>query len=121
MCYAIRLYNSYWNKAITSYWQNNGVNIYPNVTWNLPNSYEYSVAGLPKRSVIAINSLGALNSNFTVSSWLNGYYFMVKELQPIWILRYGPKINGEIEEISSYLPNVQLQIMRNYGRKRNGK
>ena len=121
MNYAIRLHNSYWNKAITAYWQNNGVNMYPNVTWNLPNSYEYSAAGFPKHSVIAINSIGALNSNFTKSSWLNGYNYMVKELQPIWILRYGPKINGEIEEISSYLPNVQLQIIQNYGRKRNRK
>lgn len=121
MNYAIRLHNSYWNKAITAYLQNNGVNMYPNVTWNLPNSYEYSVAGLPKHSVIAINSIGALSSNFSESVWLNGYNYMVKELQPIWILRYGPKINGEYEEISSYLPNVQLQIMRDNGRKRNRK
>lgn len=119
MSYALRLHNSYWNKAITAYWQNNGVNMYPNVTWNLPNSYEYSVAGLPQNSVIAINSIGALNSNFSESLWLNGYHYMVDTLQPIWILRYGPKVKGEIEEISSYLPNVQLQIMRNYGRKRN--
>jgi len=104
--------NNYWNKAFTAYWQNYGLNIYPNVTWSLPDSYEYSVAGLPRHSVISINSMGVPKYDFSISLWLQGYRYMVDTLEPTMILRYGPKINGEDENISLYLENVQLNILR---------
>lgn len=113
MDYAERLSHNYWNKVFTAYWQNRGVNIYPNVTWSLPDSYEYSVAGYPSNSVIAINSMGIQKSNFSISLWLDGYRYMLNALKPMRILRYGPKIYGEDESISIYLDNKQINILRN--------
>lgn len=117
MDYPERLSNNYWNKALTAYWQNQNINIYPNVSWSLPDSYEYCAAGLPRRSVIAINSMGILKENFSQSIWLDGYNYMLNALEPICILRYGPKIFGEDKERSIYLENKQLSILR-HGRKR---
>lgn len=117
MDYPERMSNNYWNKVFTAYWQNQNVNIYPNVTWSLPDSYEYSLEGYPCKSVIAINSMGVKLSNFSISQWLDGYYYMTKALEPICILRYGPKIYGEDEAISIYLDNQQIKIFED-GRKR---
>lgn len=117
MDYPERLSNNYWNKVLTAYWQNRNVNIYPNVSWSLPDSYEYCAAGLPRRSVVAINSMGVLKENFSQSIWLDGYYYMVNALEPTCILRYGPKIFGEDESRSIYLENKQLNLLR-YGSKR---
>lgn len=118
MDYSERLSHNYWNKVFTAYWQNLNVNIYPNVTWSLPDSYKYSAAGYPKKSVIAINSMGALKSNFSTSIWLDGYRYMVSVLEPICILRYGPKIFGEDEGISIYLDNKQINIFKNGGKRK---
>ena len=117
MDYVIRLYHNYWNKVFTAYWQIRGINMYPNVTWSLPDSYEYCIAGLPRNSVIAINSMGVPKYHFSKGLWLKGYRYVVKHLDPILILRYGPKIEGEYESLSLYLENVQLNILKN-GRKR---
>lgn len=117
MDYVTRMYHNYWNKVFTAYYQLRGVNIYPNVTWSLPDSYEYSVAGLPRNSVIAINSMGVRKYYFSIGLWLKGYRYVVEALNPILILRYGPKIPGEYEGVSMYMENEQLNIMRN-GRKR---
>lgn len=117
MDYPERLSNNYWNKVFTAYWQNQDVNIYPNVTWSLPDSYEYSLAGYPRKSVIAINSMGILKSNFSTSLWLDGYHYMVNALEPTCILRYGPKIYGEDESISIYLENQQINILKNGGKR----
>jgi len=117
MDYPERLANNYWNKVFTAYWQNHNVNVYPNVSWSLPDSYEYCAAGLPRRSVIAINSMGVLKENFSHSIWLDGYYYMLNNLDPTCILRYGPKIHGEDESRSIYLENKQLNLLR-HGRKR---
>lgn len=117
MDYSERMSNNYWNKVFAAYWQNQGVNIYPNVTWSLPDSYEYSLEGYPHNSVIAINSMGIKQSNFSISQWLDGYWYMTKALKPICILRYGPKIYGEDESISIYLDNEQIKFFED-GRKR---
>ena len=113
MDYPRRLSNCYWNKAFAAYWQHENINVYPNVTWSLPDSYDYSMAGLPRNSVIAINSMGVLKYNYSKALWLDGYHYMVKALDPICILRYGPKIFGEDENRSIYLNNTQLNILRN--------
>ena len=117
MDYSERMSHNYWNKVFTAYWQNRGVNIYPNVTWSLPDSFEYSAYGYPRKSVIAINSMGVLNSNFSTAIWLEGYSYMLTALEPICILRYGPKVCGEDESISIYLDNKQIEILR-HGSKR---
>ena len=117
MDYTERMSNNYWNKVFAAYWQNQGVNIYPNVTWSLPDSYEYSLEGCPRNSVIAINSMGIKQSNFSISQWLDGYWYITKALKPICILRYGPKIYDENESISIYLDNEQIKFFED-GRKR---
>ena len=112
MDYPERLSNNYWNKVLTAYWQNRNVNIYPNVSWSLPDSYEYCAAGWPRRSVIAINSMGVIKENFSQSIWLDGYNYMLNALEPTCILRYGPKIFGEDVTRSIYLENKQLNLLR---------
>lgn len=112
MDYPDRLYNNYLNKVYAAYWQSKNVNIYPNVTWSLPDSYEYCLSGYPKKSVIAINSKGILNSHFSNSLWLDGYRYVINALEPICILRYGPKICGEDESISIYLKDIQIKRLK---------
>lgn len=38
---------------------------------------------------------------------------MINALEPMCILRYGPKIFGEDESISIYLDNKQIKIFEN--------
>lgn len=118
MDYSERLSHNYWNKVFTAYWQNQNVNIYPNVTWSLPDSYEYGLEGYPRKSVIAINSMGVKRLNLSTSQWLDGYNYMVNALEPICILRYGPKIYGEDESISIYLDNKQIRIFEDGGKRK---
>ena len=111
----VRFTNSYTNKAIAAYWQQEGVNVIPNITWSDPSSYEYSIAGSPSGGVVAINSNGALKYNFSKYLWLKGYDYVVSRLQPDVILRFGPKMPNELEGISVYVENEYLNRMR-YGR-----
>lgn len=53
-----RMAHSFWNKAIAAYWQKQGINIIFNVSWSLPESYDYAFAGLPKGCAIVINCSG---------------------------------------------------------------
>ena len=114
MPYALRLYNPNLNKALGAKFQQNGINVIVNATWSLPDSYEYCCEGLPKHCMIAINSMGANSSATSRFLWEKGYKFVVNELEPTCILRYGPEMPFEYREISKYFENPYIKSMR-YG------
>lgn len=115
MPYHIRYANNCENKAMAQYLQQQGVHIIFNVTWSLPDSYDFSFAGIPHDAVIAINSNGAYAHTDSKYFWQRGYAEALKRLHPKLILRYGHKMPQECEEISLYYENEYLRRMR-YGR-----
>lgn len=116
MPYPQRIWNNYRGKFIGALLGSHGINVIPNVTWSLPDSYDYCFDGIPQRSVIAINSTGAARYGLTRFLWLKGYKEAVKRLNPIAILRYGNFIPGEYEKIGVYFQNERIKMLRSYGR-----
>ena len=113
LCYS----NNWWNKALTGFFQSQGVAMIPNVTWSAPSSYTYAFLGIPKHSVIAINCTGIKENHAAMYLWRKGYEEALRVLEPILIIRYGDKMPGEREDISVYFENINLKNLRN-GRKR---
>ena len=113
MSYPMRMWNCYRNRVLTSYFQKNGVNVIPNVTWSLPDSYEYSFSGIPQKSVIAINCTSILHSNLSKFLWYKGYYEALHRIQPVRIIRYGSIMKDERQDISIYFENERLKMLKN--------
>lgn len=112
-----RMAHSFWNKAIAAFWQKQGINIIFNVSWSLPESYDYAFAGLPKGCVIAINCTGIIGCSVSKYLWQKGYNEALIRLEPSLIIRYGDKMPNERDDISIYFDNINLMNLRN-GRKR---
>lgn len=112
-----RMSHSFWNKAIAAFWQKQGINIIFNVSWSLPESYDYAFAGLPKGCVIAINCTGIIGCSMSKYLWQKGYNEALVRLEPSLIIRYGDKMPNERDDISVYFDNINLMNLRN-GRKR---
>lgn len=113
----MRFYHCFLNRAFAAYWNNNGINVIPNVTWSTPDSYDYSFTGIEKNGIIAINCTGVKKAGYSKYLWLQGYKEAVKRLEPRHIIRYGEKMPGEYEEISTYFENENYKLLNN-GRKR---
>ena len=112
MPYYSRFANNCHNKAMAQYLQGKGVNIIANVTWSLPDSYDYCFAGIPENTVIAINSNGVNAHSDSKYLWRLGYEEVIRRLRPTRIIRYGQKMPGEREDISVYYDNLYLGRMR---------
>lgn len=97
--------NIFLNKMFTAWWQYNGIIVYPNVVWSERLSKELCFDGFPTKSIIAVNSTGIGRDHHAQKVWINGYNAMLEILQPIHIIRYGAKQEGENEGISTYFPN----------------
>ena len=112
-----RMGMSFLNRALSYYWQENGVNLIANVTWSLSDSFGYSFTGMPHHAMIAINCNGILKCDLSKYLWYQGYRKANEELHPTLIIRYGSRMKDENEEISLYFSNERLNVMR-YGRQR---
>ena len=115
MPYPQRLWNCYRNRLLGHWMQYNGINYIHNVSWSLPDSYDYSFSGLPKASVIAINCSGISGTDVAKYLWYKGYEEAVRRLNPSAIVRYGTKLPEEKGAISRYFENERLNLLR-YGR-----
>ena len=110
---AMRIWNTYRNKLLTHWMQKNGVDVIPNVTWSDEESYRYCFDGLPKHSIVAVNSMGIIGNRKSLYLWQKGYEKMLSLLKPSQIVRYGAKIKGEDESISRYYECEHLRRMKN--------
>lgn len=116
MPYPQRMWNNYRGKFIGALLVAHGIDVIPNVTWSLPDSYDYCFEGIPCRSVIAINSTGVARYGLTRFLWLKGYREAVRRLNPIAIIRYGNFISGEDRRLGVYFQNERIKMLRSYGR-----
>lgn len=116
MPYPQRMWNNYRGKFIGAWLQSQGVTVIPNVTWSLPDSYEYCFDGIPQQSVIAINSTGAARYGLTRFLWLKGYREALSRLRPLAVIRYGTMLPGEDTSVSIYFNNERVLNLRSYGR-----
>lgn len=116
MPYPQRMWNNYRGKFIGAWLQSQGVTVIPNVTWSLPDSYDYCFDGIPQQSVIAINSTGAARYGLTRFLWLKGYREALSRLRPLAVIRYGTMIPGEDTLVSIYFNNERVLNLRSYGR-----
>jgi len=116
MPYPQRMWNNYRGKFIGAWLQSQGVTVIHNVTWSLPDSYEYCFDGIPQQSVIAINSTGAARYGLTRFLWLKGYREALSRLRPLAVIRYGTMIPGEDTSVSIYFNNERVLNLRSYGR-----
>lgn len=93
---AVQVINLYRSRAIASYFQRNGCNVYPMARWG--NEYTYTTRyfperiaflGLPKHSIICIGTYGCINSQVEKYHFRHGLEAMLETLVPEVVLVYG--------------------------------
>lgn len=109
-------WNSFRNKFLTALWQRWGIDVIAAPSWGDISDIEHYMEGWPTESLIAINSTGIGRDRRNRHQFISGYRAMVDILRPKHILRYGPKVEGELSEISTYYVNDAREEVKN-GRK----
>lgn len=86
---AMRIWNVYRNSWLAVFWQENGINVVPTAMWSDLGSYEYVWTGYPKKSIVAVSSVGNYKDRETLTKFIYGYHDMLNELEPTKVLFYG--------------------------------
>lgn len=86
---ALKVFNTYKMRAFGYWMTTRGIPVVNNVRWGDPDTYEYSFAGLPKSSILAIGSHGCIRQKENQSRFEQGLEKMVELLEPHTIIVYG--------------------------------
>ncbi len=93
---ALQIFNTYRNRAITTYLQSRGIKIIPVISWSDEDSFTWSFDGIEKGSVVAISSNGVRKGEKSKELFLKGFEKMKQILKPIQILFVG-RVPKELE------------------------
>lgn len=106
---ALQILSCYRRQWCGAYWQSQGIDVIPDVVWGDKQSFKYCFDGIPKRSVVAVSSVGVKNdkewNGEKAEMFKAGYDAMLNKLKPTKILFYGDMIDGldgDIIRIPSY-------------------
>jgi hypothetical protein len=86
---AMQLWNTYRSRWCGAYWQSLGFTVIPSVTWSTDDSFEFCFLGLPRRSLLAVSTVGTRRQPGSQYLFLRGFAAMVEHLEPSQVLCYG--------------------------------
>jgi hypothetical protein len=109
----LQLWNTYRNRWCGRFWQEQGFNVIPTVSWSTAASYDFCFLGLPRRGVVAVSAVGVAvaaggrqrqRNPLEQRLFLDGFSEMVRRLEPVTVLAYGPLPAAcrEVVEVVTY-------------------
>ena len=102
---ALQIYQHFRKHFIGAYWQANGLTVIPTINWADEKSFEWCFDGEPTNSIVAISTVGSMNSKANKEGFYKGYEEMKKHIQPKKILCYGTvpeEIKNEVQGIGCH-------------------
>ncbi|MDO4939982.1 MAG: DUF4417 domain-containing protein [Lachnospiraceae bacterium] len=85
----MQYWNTYRGKALGHWFQENGINVIPNVRYGDRRTFLVSCAGIPKHGIISIGSYGCIKIKKDRLIFEEGLSFVINQLQPSTIIIYG--------------------------------
>lgn len=109
----MKIWNVYRSRQIGNYYQSQGINVIPTLSWGEEETFKFAFKGIPKKSVVSISTMGVKRNEDALQIWKKGMDAMIKEIEPKTILVYGGKIDynyGDIKVI--YFENEVAERMK---------
>lgn len=84
---AMQIWQTYRNRWLGAYWQQQGLQVIPTLTWSEP--YDFCYAGIERGAMVAISTVGVIKDKEAHSLFRAGFEKMIEAIQPATILCYG--------------------------------
>lgn len=113
----MQMWNTYRNRSIGAWLQENGIPVVPNVRWGDERSYEFCFEGIEGGGTVAVSTNGCIQKKEDRNYFKQGLKEMVSALNPKTIINYSytpdeifksyEKAGIEIIKIENYLLTVR--------------
>lgn len=104
-------WNEYRRRALANYWQRNGIDVVPTLSWSDPRSYGFMLGGLPKHSTVAVSTVGVKSDENARSVFMDGMAEAMRRLEPSRVLLYGGNVGFDFGgcEVVEYGANTAFK------------
>ena len=104
----MQAWNRYRSQALGLWWQRQGLKVVPTLTWAQPESYPFCFSGVPKRSTVAVSTVGVKGDDSALAVWRDGMKEAMKRLKPRRVLLYGGAVDFDFggTEVVEYANGV---------------
>ena len=86
---ALQIYNHYRKHWLGAYWQANGINVIPTISWSDEGSFSWCFDGEPVGGMVAVSTVGTQGNKRSAYLFEAGYNEMKRRLKPVQIVLYG--------------------------------
>lgn len=83
---SMKVYQTFRNRWCGAYLQSKGIKVIPSLAWGEPDTYWFCFDGIEKGSIVAVSTIGVRKEK---ELFLNGYYEMLRKINPSAIICYG--------------------------------
>ena len=111
-----RKWNCLQSRVMVYYFQKNGFNVIPTVSWCNEDDFEYCFDGIPKRSSVAISSNGCKSNEYSKMMFLLGVEELQRRLQPSTLIVCGSM--AELEKYNNVFSYPSFSERRNKRKRR---
>lgn len=94
MPYPMQRWNIYRSRALGVWWQRQGITVIPTLSWSDEYSYEFCFDGIPKRSVVAVSTVGVMQDKRAKEHFFSGLNVALELLEPKCLLLYGASLSS---------------------------
>ena len=109
----LQIANTYMNRLIGHYLQEQGLYVIPNIRWGDERSYttvelpeKFAFLGVEKHSIVSIGTYGCIRGKENKHYFKEGLAAMLYELEPEIVLVYGPmpdSVFAEFEDVTTFV------------------
>lgn len=96
---AMQVWNRFRSQLIGQLMQDSGLTVIPTLSWTDKASYEFCFDGVPRRSTVAISTIGVKQSEHALKIWTDGVDELIRRLEPNRILIYGGEVEYDFKDI----------------------
>jgi gene 1 protein len=86
---AIQIYNHFRKHWLGAYWERNGINVIPTISWSDESSFDWCFDGEPVGKTVAVSSVGTQQNATATRLFELGYREMMQRLKPAKVIVYG--------------------------------
>lgn len=114
MPYPMQRWNEYRRRALANYWQRNGVDVVPTLSWSDSGSYGFMIDGLPTGGTVAVSTVGVKGDGRSRSLWRDGMSYAMERLRPSRVIVYGGSIGFDFgsSEVIEFKANTSFAERR---------
>lgn len=101
-------WNHYRSQALGYIWQREGLKVVPTLSWAGSESYAFCFEGVPKRSAVAVSTVGVKRDDSAIDVWRAGMAEAMDRLDPRRVLLYGGDVGFDFGscEVVAYKNSV---------------